>query len=234
MGDNEGLVHFRVVRFIYEAGMKLRMKTIPLSTTCVLYHRFFRENKLDDFDPYLIAATCLYLAGKVEEEQHISLRDVVNVTYRTLNRDKPPLEMGEKYWQYRDSVVNCELFLLRSLQFKSVVYHPHKFLLHYLKYLEDWFDPVTWSTFPLTRTCWGILRDTYHSPLALRYKPQHIAIAVLYFSILCHGLEVPHNRTADRPWWKVFKEDITLNEIKDIINEIIFTFDMEAMLQTSG
>ncbi|WAR26815.1 CCNQ-like protein, partial [Mya arenaria] len=144
MGDNEGLVHFRVVRFIYEAGMKLRMKTIPLSTTCVLYHRFFRENKLDDFDPYLIAATCLYLAGKVEEEQHISLRDVVN----------------------------------------------------------DWFDPVTWSTFPLTRTCWGILRDTYHSPLALRYKPQHIAIAVLYFSILCHGLEVPHNRTADRPWWK--------------------------------
>ena len=45
---------------------------------------------------------------------------------RTLHRDKPPLEMGDTYWQYRDTIVNCELFLLRSLQFKAVVYHPHK------------------------------------------------------------------------------------------------------------
>jgi hypothetical protein len=29
----------------------------------------------------------------------------------------------------------------------------------------------------------------------------------------------------------VFKEDISLNEIKDIINEIVFTYDMESTLQ---
>lgn len=232
MSDSEAMVHFRVIRFIYEAGLKLRMKTIPLSSACVLYHRFFRENKLDDYDPYLIASTCLYLGSKTEEEQHVKLRDVVNVAYRTLNRDKPPLEMGTTFQQYRDTLVNCELFLLRSLHFKSVVYHPHKFLLHYLKYLEDWFDPYTWESVPVSRTCWALLRDSYHSPLALRYKPQHIAIAVVYMALLCHGLEVPYNQVADTPWWKVFKEDISLNEIKDIINEIVFTYDMENTLQT--
>lgn len=78
-----------------------------------------------------------------------------------------------------------------------------QFLLHYLKYLEDWFDPATWASLPLTRTCWGMLRDSYHSPLALRYKPQHIAIAIVYFALLCHGVEVPYNRVADTQWWKV-------------------------------
>lgn len=78
-----------------------------------------------------------------------------------------------------------------------------QFLLHYLKYLEDWFDPFTWQSVPLTRTCWALLRDSYHSPLALRYKPQHIAIAVIYMALQCHGVEVPFNRVADSPWWKV-------------------------------
>lgn len=197
MTEKETVVHFRVIRYVYECGLKLRMKTPALSSACVLYHRFFRENKLDDFDPYLIASTCIYVASKSEEDsKDISLRDVVNVSYRTLHRDKPPLEMGEKYWALRDTITNCELFLLRSLQFKSVVYHPHKFLLHYLKYIQDWFDPFTWESIPLTRTCWGLLRDSYHTPIALRHKPQHIAIAVLYFALQCHGVEVPYNREA--------------------------------------
>lgn len=226
MSDNESLVHFRVVRFIYEAGLKLRMKSIPLASAAVLYHRFFRENKLDDYDPYLLATTALYLASKTEDA-HVSVRDIINVSYRTLHRDKPPLEMGDTYWSFRDTVVNCELFLLRSLQFKAVVYHPHKFILHYLKFLKDWFDPYTWETVPVLRTCWSLLRDSYHCPLALRFRPQHIAIAIIYMSLLTLGVEVPYNRQADVPWWKVFSEDISLNEIKDIINMIIATYDLE-------
>lgn len=43
--------------------------------------------------------------------------------------------MGDRYWQYRDTLVNSELFVLRSLQFKSVVYHPHKVnVVHFSRY----------------------------------------------------------------------------------------------------
>ena len=39
------------------------MKTIPLSSAAVLYHRFFRENKLDDYDPYVST----YMPGRVAQ-----------------------------------------------------------------------------------------------------------------------------------------------------------------------
>ena len=78
-----------------------------------------------------------------------------------------------------------------------------QFLLHYLKFIKDWFDPSTWDSVPITRTCWSILRDSYHSNLALRYRPQHIAIAIIYLAFLSHGLEVPYSKTADLAWWKV-------------------------------
>lgn len=43
-----------------------------------------------------------------------------------LHRDKAPLEVGSLYWELRDSVVNCELMMLRILQFHVAFNNPHK------------------------------------------------------------------------------------------------------------
>jgi len=114
---------------------------------------------------------------------------------RTINR----LDNGNSYFILQVYMYNSSQICVCLFAFK----HLFQFLLHYLKYLEDWFDPTTWSKLPLAQTCWSMLRDSYHSPLALRYKPQHIAIAVIYFALLCHGIEVPYNKVADTQWWKV-------------------------------
>jgi len=45
---------------------------------------------------------------------------------RILHSDKPPLDIGTTYWSLRDSVIQCELFLARALQFHFAVDHPHK------------------------------------------------------------------------------------------------------------
>jgi len=45
---------------------------------------------------------------------------------RILHPDKPPLDIGTTYWSLRESVIQCELFLARSLQFHFAVDHPHK------------------------------------------------------------------------------------------------------------
>ena len=45
---------------------------------------------------------------------------------RTLHTDQPGLEIGEKYWAMRDSVVQCELFVMRILKFHVKFDHPHK------------------------------------------------------------------------------------------------------------
>jgi hypothetical protein len=57
------------------------MRSIPIATACTIYHKFFCEINLDAYDPYLVAMSSIYLAGKVEE-QHLRTRDIINVSNR--------------------------------------------------------------------------------------------------------------------------------------------------------
>jgi len=74
----------------------------------------------------MLGTTCLYLASKVEEFPH-KLRDVINVCHRSLHKDAF-LDVGTEYWELRDSLVSCELFMLRVLGFKVATDNPHKVL----------------------------------------------------------------------------------------------------------
>ena len=74
---------FVAVHFILECGAKLEAESITISTAArwvgppplkisprlnafpSLFHKFCSATSLSDYDPYLLAATCLYLAGKV-------------------------------------------------------------------------------------------------------------------------------------------------------------------------
>ena len=46
--------------------------------------------------------------------------------FRILHPSKPPLDIGTTYWSLRESIIQCELFLARALQFQFAVDHPHK------------------------------------------------------------------------------------------------------------
>lgn len=63
------------------AGVKLGMRSVPVATACSLYHKFFQTASLRVYEPYLVAMSCIYLAGKVEE-QHLRTRDIINVCHR--------------------------------------------------------------------------------------------------------------------------------------------------------
>lgn len=78
-----------------------------------------------------------------------------------------------------------------------------QFLLHYLKSLQNWFLRKDWENLPIASTSWALLRDSYHSNMCLKYPPEHIAVAVIYLALLCYGAEVPYNKYAETPWWKV-------------------------------
>ena len=100
-----------------------------------------------------------------------------------------------------------QLKLVTLLQENSVTKQPHlfylQFLLHYLKSVYDWLDPVVKQKVPIATTAWAILRDSYHGNVCLEYSPEHIAVAVLYFALQCHGVEVPYSDTAEYEWWQV-------------------------------
>ncbi|XP_076357183.1 cyclin-Q-like isoform X3 [Tachypleus tridentatus] len=119
------VVDFKAVRYIFESGIKLEAKPQVVAMAATLYHRFFEECNPEDYDHYLIAATCLYLAGKVEEN-HLKIRDIVNVFHKAVHPQLEPLDLADEYWLLRDSIVQCELLLLRVMKFQVSVDHPHR------------------------------------------------------------------------------------------------------------
>ncbi|ELK25141.1 Cyclin-related protein FAM58A [Myotis davidii] len=153
-------VHFRVTRFLQEAGVKLGMHSIPLATACATYHKFFYEINQDVYHSYLVAMSALYLAGKVEE-QPLQTRDIINVSNRYFHPGSEPLELDSQLWVIWDSIVQCELLVLRVLRFQVSFQHPHRYLLHYPICLKNWLNPYSWKQTPISVTAWALLWDSY-------------------------------------------------------------------------
>ncbi|MBN3287745.1 CCNQ protein, partial [Polyodon spathula] len=205
------------------SGVKLGMSSEPLATACTVYHRFFQSCSPHVFEPYLVAMAAIYLAGKVEE-QHLRTRDIINVCHRYLNPGSDPLELDSRFWDLRDSIVQCELLVLRVLNFQVSFQHPHKYLLHYLLSLKALMNRHAWDRTPIAVTTWALLRDSYHGSLC--HPPQHVAVAILYLALEALGVEVPVE--GEKEWWQVLSDDITKPAIDDIIFELIQIYNMDA------
>lgn len=224
-GNEPKVVHFKVARFVFMCCEKLKLNPTTLASACVLYHRFYQECSITDYDPHTMAATAIFLATKVEE-QHTRLRDVVNVCHRTLYPDKL-LEIGEELYELKDTVASCELLLLRMLQFHVTCDHPHKYLVHYLKSLSQLFNAREWNRYTIAQTSWSILRDTYHGTICLDHRPPLVAVSCIALALRLCRVDVPMSTTCKTPWWKVFHESATNDEISKVIDDIVDLYDLD-------
>ena len=82
--------------------------------------------------------------------------------------------------------------------------------MHYLKSLYDWLDKDTTERIPIVQTSWAILRDSYHSDLCLDYSPSLVAVAVIYLTLSCYGVKVPHNEESEYRWWEVGQAPLSI------------------------
>lgn len=123
------------------------MKPLTAACAAIVYHRFFKEVKPSDYDEFvsirlprhgahtqnvclqLIAASSLYLAGKIKDDDTVKIRDVINVAYSTLNRGSAPLDLNDEYWAMRDAIVQAELLITRTLSFDLNIELAHKVTL---------------------------------------------------------------------------------------------------------
>ncbi|CAF0711165.1 unnamed protein product [Brachionus calyciflorus] len=223
---DEFKIKFKVCRFMLISGIKLKLEDLTLATSTSIFQKFFKSCKLTDFDPYLVATASIYLACKVEE-QEIKLRDIINVCYRTLHPDMEILNVDDKYWSIRKSVIQIELFIVRVLEFRVDFEHPHKYLLVYLDSLRHWIPLEKRISAPIPETSWHILKDLLHSDLLIRFRAQDIAITLIYFVCLCYGTQIPFNDIAKKTWWKALDDKITKTLIHEIMGEILNIYDFE-------
>ncbi|XP_054278447.1 cyclin-Q [Macrosteles quadrilineatus] len=216
------------VRFIHEIGMKLNASPLVVSTAAVLYHKFFKDADSSNYDRFLIASTCVYLAGKVKDEP-VKVRDVINVSRNTLHRNSVPLDLGDEYWNMRDSIVQGELLVMRMLKFEVTIIHPHKYMLHYLKSLQTWIYPEEWKKVPIVHMAYSFLQDFHYSPAILDYKAQHVAIACINLTLQVYGVQIPYTDEDEGiTWYSVFVDDLTKDHLWEIMENIMDIYEKES------
>lgn len=203
----------------------------------------------------MIAAASLYLAGKLKDDV-IKIRDVINVTHNTLNRGNfpiflfygvqmlnvfcdisgdPPLELNDDYWAIRDAISQAELLITRMLKFDMTFVHPHKYMLHYIKSLQEWIGSSVWNASPIAKTAAACLQDFHHSPAILDYKPSHVAVCCLSIAFETYGVQVPLTDDFDEStiWYNIFCKDLTSDIHWEITSKIIEVYNNEAELDES-
>ncbi|XP_018796085.1 PREDICTED: cyclin-related protein FAM58A [Bactrocera latifrons] len=222
-----------VPRFLFECAIKLQIKPLTSASAAIIFHRFFKEVSSTDYDEYLIAASALYLAGKIKDDP-VKIRDVINITHNTLNRDTPPLELGDEYWSIRDAIVQAELLIARTLKFDLNIEHPHKYLLYYMKTLQSWLGHTIWSSVPIAKSAASFLQDLHHSSKILNHKPSHVAICCLSLALQSYGIQVPLADESDEAsmWYTPFVSELTKEKHWEIIEDIIEIYKQESEINS--
>lgn len=221
-------------RFLFECALKLSMKPLTSATAAILFHRFFKEMEDSEYDPFMIASSCLYLASKIKDDT-VKIRDVINVAHSTINRNAAPLELGDEYWSMRDTIVQAELFITRVLKFDLTTVHPHKYMLHYMKSLQDWFGVKEWNALPVARMAASYLQDFHHSTKIIEHQPDHIAVCCLALAFQTYGIQVPLTDELDdvSAWFNIFCKDLTREKHWEIIEDILDVYNADAEIDES-
>ncbi|KAI9672008.1 MAG: RNA polymerase II holoenzyme cyclin-like subunit [Trizodia sp. TS-e1964] len=151
---------------ITKLGRRLNIRQQALATAQIYLRRFYLKVEIRWTNPYLLMATAVYLACKMEEcPQHI--RTVVSDA-RSLWADfivADTSKLGE-----------CEFLLISEMNSQLIVHHPYRTLMD----LQ--------STFSLTSEdislAWSVINDHYLTDLPLLYPPHIIAVTAILLAVV--------------------------------------------------
>jgi len=223
--------NYKYTCLISEACKRLKLSSISCYTACYLYHNFnektagqaFLWMKVSSEYKSVFAVTSIYLASKLAEEP-TKIRDIVNVSSRILHPDDDPLNIGERYWSLRDSVLNCELYLLRMIQFDAALDYPQNYLLSYLNSLKPWVLPPQWEKANVSQMAWNLLQDSFHLPV--KEASEILALGVLKLAIDASELEISNEGTSI-VWWKALCENANEDKLHSIGCDVMQVLNCE-------
>lgn len=184
---------------IQESGILLKVPQQVMATGQVLFHRFYCKKSFVRFNVKRVAASCVWLASKLEENPRRA-RHVLNVFHRMeCRRENLPIEhldaFSKKYTELKMELIRSERHLLKEMAFICHVEHPHKFISNYLATLET--PPE------LRQEAWNLANDSLRTTLCVRFKSAVVACGVVYAAARRFHVPLPENP----PWWKAFDAD---------------------------
>lgn len=182
-----------------------------IATACVYFQRFYMVNSFSKFPfRYRTALTCVFVAGKVEENPK-KCRELVKAGREIMRSDESvengafKLDHGElggskkvlgpkwKEWtdimhmNYGTELVKIfEPILLKSINFQFNIEQPYQFLTRYGHDLNNSNQnnlAKKEKIGHIIQDAWGVINDTFdQTTLCLEWEPTIMAIATFYFS----------------------------------------------------
>ncbi|GER25635.1 cyclin family protein, partial [Striga asiatica] len=177
-------------------NVKVRQRVVATAITYM--RRVYARRSMTQYDPRLVAPTCLYLASKAEES---------TVQARLLVFYIKKLYSDEKYRYEIKEILEMEMKILEALDYYLVVFHPYRALTQLLQ------DAGMSDAAQMT---WGLVNDTYKMDLILIHPPHLIALACIYIA----SVQKDKENTA---WFEELRVD--MNVVKNIAMEILDFYD---------
>ncbi|KAJ7298564.1 hypothetical protein O6H91_06G042300 [Diphasiastrum complanatum] len=196
--ETETVLRLYGCELIQESGIFLKLPQAVMATGQVLFHRFYCKKSFARFNVKRVAASCVWLAAKLEESPR-KIRDILNVFHRMECRREnlalDPLDLVSKtYEELKTDLIRTERHLLKEMGFICHVEHPHKFIINYLMQLK--LDAPA----DLMQEAWNLANDSLRTTLCVRFKSEVVACGVVYAAARRFQVSLPENP----PWWQVF------------------------------
>ncbi|KAI0518712.1 hypothetical protein KFK09_006148 [Dendrobium nobile] len=197
--DTETMLRIYGCDLIQESGILLRLPQAVMATGQVLFHRFYCKKSFARFSVKRVAASCVWLASKLEESPR-KAKYILMVFHRMeCRREGLPIEhldvISKKYSDLKNDLIRTERHLLKEMGFICHVEHPHKFISNYLATLGAPLD--------LRQEAWNLANDSLRTTLCVRFKSEVVACGVVYAAARRFQVPLPENP----PWWLVFDAD---------------------------
>ncbi|KAH7331698.1 hypothetical protein KP509_20G046800 [Ceratopteris richardii] len=158
------VIKISMSQYIKSLAQQAKVRHRVVATAITYFRRVYTRKSFSEFDPCLVAPTCLYLASKAEEST-VPAKHLIYYMKKTYQDDKGSFEVKD--------VLEMEMKLLEALDYYLVVYHPYRPLV---RFLQDA------GLNELIQDAWSLVNDTYKTDLVLMYPPHMIALSCIFLS----------------------------------------------------
>ncbi|MCL7051227.1 hypothetical protein MKW94_008454, partial [Papaver nudicaule] len=157
-------IKMHMANYIWKLAQLVKVRQRVVATAVAYLRRVYTRKSMTEYDPRLVAPSCLYLASKAEEST-VQARLLVFYIKKQYSDEKYRFEIKD--------ILEMEMKILEALDYYLVVYHPYRPLSLLLEDAE-----MT----DMTHLSWGLVNDTYRMDLVLIYPPYMIALACIYIA----------------------------------------------------
>lgn len=195
------------IELLLRVAGQLRLPVNAFVAAACYFHRFYMRNSIKDYNYRDIAATCIFLATKVEECGR-KLKDVATTvifkTNSTLKSDTDlqALENSKEHKKWTENILVYEETLLDSLCFDLVVECPHSclatafnsadlgtgkydiFRILGISTSNDQNLDIGQSLDSIVLNAWGVAHDTLRIPVCLFFNAKIIAASCFLIALV--------------------------------------------------